>query len=235
MLKKHKNGFINIIKRCGLDPELFHGYEVRDGDYEVFKIELINSPLQFRVICSDVSYLSYNCSKAELAPGYPDSGFHFFDVMAGVETWNNNIDSVYSVFEDWINETVKEYLDEVSLPDLWANLQQQESFVSGDTLSKEDTSFFSDGEKTQLRLSINEFRLQIVNNFGPSEDQLKLIDDRLKYVADALGRLPRFDWKSLLLNSVLSISVALSLDSEKGKILYDLFKQVFLKIVYLLR
>jgi len=56
---------------------------------------------------------------------------------------------------------------------------------------------------------------------------MESIDDRLDYLTQAVDRLNKFDWKSLLISTIISISVALSFDTEKGKQLFNLFKQVF--------
>jgi hypothetical protein len=101
-------------------------------------------------------------------------------------------------------------------------------------LSDDDKSLFNDTEKIQLRLSINEFKMLINKTFCPDEYETKAIHDRLDYLAESLDRLNRIDWRSLALSTVLSISIALSLDTTKGQILIDLFKRLFSNVIRLI-
>lgn len=227
MLKKHKNRFLEIIEECGLDPENFKAYEEYISSYSGFIIEVVNSQLKFEVIVSNNSYEEFNYRYIRFGPNYTLTEFNLDETW---EAFRNTTEA----FEQWIVNHVKDYTDEQTLPDLWAQLEQQREFIPSAKMEKDDTLPYSEEEKAQLRLSINEFRLQIVNNFDHNEDQLKIIDDRLTYLSEALDRLNRVDWKAVALSSIISISTALSLNTEKGELLFNLFKQIFSKIVYLL-
>ncbi len=195
-----------------------------------FLIEYVNSPLRFEVDCSTEGYNYLDCRNTVLAKGFPLSDFHTNEFGGN---WVD-INTIYEEFALWLNNVVKEYIDEQTLPDLWAQLEQQREFIPSAKMEKDDTLPYSEEEKAQIRLSINEFRLQIVNNFKPDDYQLKVIDDRLRYLSEALDRLNRVDWKAVAITSIISFSMALSLDTEKGKLLFNLFKQIFSKVVYLL-
>jgi hypothetical protein len=96
-------------------------------------------------------------------------------------------------------------------------------------------SAFSENDKIQLRLSINELHLLIIKNFSPSVDEMKIINARLEYLSNSLDRLNRIDWRGLALSTIISISVTLSLDTEKGKLLLGLFKKVFTNVLHLMQ
>ena len=230
MLKKHKNGFIEIIKEKELDPASFEAEEFPAQDFtenEQFVIRLRNSPLLFRVTRYVDSFHRYQCE------------FTYFDELYPVKTLVREdfypIKVVYEAFGDWLDQHVSEYLDEIGSPDLWALMQHQKPLISADEIGDEDRSMFTEEERKQLRLSINDFRLLIVKTFEPSKDELKSVNDRLDYVAEALDRSPRLDWRSLMLQTLLSISIALSLSREQGEQLFDLFKQVFSAALYLIQ
>ncbi|MHA2113773.1 MAG: hypothetical protein ACW98W_20145 [Candidatus Hodarchaeales archaeon] len=231
MLKKHKNRFIEIIQGNGLRPDNFKSISNDEEEGADFILEYINSPLRFEVFCSNRSYNLFDCKRTLLAKGFPLSDFFMGE---GVFDYTE-IDTIYEIFKTWLEEVVKEYIDEQSLPDLWKQLEQQREFIPSAKMEKDDTLPYSDEEKTQLRLSINEFRLQIISNFKPDDDQMKVVDDRLNYLSEALDRLNRIDWKSVALSSLIAISTALSLDTQKGQQLFDLFKQVFSQVIHLLK
>jgi hypothetical protein len=72
-------------------------------------------------------------------------------------------------------------------------------------------------------------------NFGSNDDQLAIIDKRLKYLEESLNRLNKIDWKSLAFTTLISISTTLALDNEKTKMLLTLFKKAFEAILHLLK
>lgn len=225
MLKKYKNGFINLIKEAGLSTENFKAYEEEDSYGEYFKIEYSTGPFEFRIYENEDSYHSFNCFFQKFCP----SG-DFEESNYGI-----SIEEVYVCFGGWLEKHVKEYFNELLEPDLWDSIHPSEQLVSGNVISEEELQNFADSEKLQINLLINEFRLAIEQNFNPTQEQMNIIAGRLDYLGKGLDRLNRLDWRSLLLNSLISISIALSLNNEQGKVLYELFKQIFMKAIYLLQ
>ena len=74
----------------------------------------------------------------------------------------------------------------------------------------------------------------IVQNFDPNKEELESINARLEYLSDAMDKHNRFDWKGIAINTVIAITVALSLNPEQASQLFQLFRQVFSNLIYLL-
>jgi len=228
MLKKYKNGFIEIIQSKGFEPQDFHAKEKGADGKHGFVISFRTSHLRFVVrnpehSCDkfDYKHTSFGpvpCETEYLPPG----------------GWAD-IEEVYAAFENWLEKAVRVYINDLLEPDLWMELERQKPLVAGSILDKDETSPFSEDEKTQLRLSINEFRLLVSKTFQPSQQELEVIGNRLDYLSNRLDGLNRVDWRGLALSTIISISIALSLDTEQGRVLLNLFKQVFSKILYLLQ
>jgi hypothetical protein len=64
---------------------------------------------------------------------------------------------------------------------------------------------------------------------------LEFINERLEYLSQAVDRLNKFDWKAQALSTLISIAVNLSVDTEGGKKLFQLFSQALEFIVKHLR
>ena len=223
MLTKHKNALLTVIKKSAFDPKLF-GSEIGTIDgKDFFIIRLLNSPLQFAVRPRG-EFKSFYYHRSLFTPGFP----------LGIEQLSISPEDLVDTFEDWLDSTVKPYLDDVSTPDLWQILED----TWAETISEIDTTDylepFSEEEKTQLRLSINEFRLLIVNNFNPNKEELAAINDRLEYLSDSMDKHNKFDWKGIAIYTVITIIVTLALNPEQSQQLFQLFKQVFSNIIYLL-
>ncbi len=78
-----------------------------------------------------------------------------------------------------------------------------------------------------MRLAINDLKLLIHQQFGTTEVEQEAVVARLDYLVEASKRLNKYDWKSLAINTIISITITLSLDTEKGRQLFELFKRVF--------
>jgi hypothetical protein len=222
MLKRYKNGFFNLIKEAGLSPTDFH---VEDAIFEglpAFIISLGDTPLKFIVVSdSQIRYEDdFDFAYTTFAPDFPQ-------IPTDLTGDRFSIQDIYEQFKAWLTEHVIEYIDDLITPDLWAQIQKDKTLVNGDKISGDELTEFSKEEKIQLKLSINEFKQAIVTNFSPSETEMRIIDDRLNYLGKALDRLNRFDWRAIALSSLISITIALSLDTQKGHLLFELFKQLF--------
>ncbi len=142
-------------------------------------------------------------------------------------------DEILKVFRTWL-ESIEVALENKATPDLWLQTASYETLVGSPPTRDISTEQFSVESIYQLRLSIQELRLLVVGEFTPTQEQLKVIDDRLDYLSDALERLNQFDWKALLLSTLIGIATTLSLDTQTGKALYQLFLQAFRSAVHLL-
>ena len=224
MLKRYRNGFIDVIKEAGLSPTDFHAEENERGGTAEFIISFRDTPFKFVTSNLRPDQHHFRCFYTIFAPDFPMSstvpraGFVMIQI-------------VYIEFKNWLTGPVTDYIDDLMTPDLWAQIEKAKPLVTGDKISGDELTNFSEEEKIQLRLSINEFRLAIISNFSPSEEKMRIVEDRLHYLGEALDRLNRFDWRGIALSTILSITIALSLDTEKGRLLYELFKRAFATIL----
>lgn len=223
ILRKDKNTLLTIIQESGLDPILFTAADGTIAEENFFIIQLRNSPICFAVRpFAEFDTFQYYCST--FTPDFPLTGpYGYYDT-----------ESLHNKFTEWLNTVVKPYLDEASTPDLWQLMEDTRSDTIRDIEAPDYSESFSEDEKTRIRLSINEFRLLIVNNFNPHKEELDAINNRLKYLSDAMDKHNKFDWKGIAISTVIAIAVTLALNPEQFNQLVQLFKNVFSTIIYLL-
>jgi len=220
MLKRDKNGFIKIITNNGLEPSSFKRYEKDDVDGNPgFIIQLENSPLFFLARTNKDDYHEHDSRFINFAPNFPKSEYY------PSSNWDH-IDGVYEWFEYWLDKHVKTYLEEIDVIDLLEQLEGKALFNT-DPLRSRNTESFTKPEKERIGASIERFKKLIEVEYNPSQEQLEIIEDRLNYLTDSLERLNKVDWQGIAISTIISISIALSLDTEDGKHLFDLFKQAF--------
>ncbi len=227
MLKRYKNRLVEVVRECGFDPLVFEWKTERLGDLENNVIRPADSPIAFTIVTDkrDWNRFSYNFKKYEA--NYP---WEWTTLSV-----NHNFANIERAFTNWLSKHVQEYLKELTLPDLWQQMETQKSFISGTAMHKDEITPFSENERKLLRTSVKEFRLLVEKTFQPSQDELEIINNRLDYLTKAVDRLNRFDWKSVAIQTIISISIALSLNTEKGRTLFNLFKQAFSEILHLLQ
>ncbi len=236
MLKIYKNQLLELIEEAGLDPSLFKssdeptGHDSRFLRESRFEIEFNDTGHRCYIAVNPKNHHSFRINFTRYNPGFPWS----YVEQPQRPIYNSDIKEVKHRFAEWLEE-VKLYVEESLTPDLWVRLESEKRLLDPTRLLEIDTSPFEEDEKAQVRLVVGEFRLQLISTFSPSQDQLKLINERLDYLVESTERLNHFDWKSLALNTLIAMTVTLSLDTEKGKLLFELFKKAFAGIVYLLQ
>lgn len=224
ILRKHKNNLLSIIQESGLDPNIFTARDRAIDETDYFVIALADSNIVFGVTMWERDFTSFRCRHSEFRGDFPLSSTLYL----------GDFTSLVSRFKNWLENVVKPYLDDVNTPDLWRILEETRTYTRDKIGTPEDFKSFSNEEKLQVRLSINDFRLLIIKNFNPRKEALDSVDARLKYLSDAVEKHNKFDWKGIAINTVLAIIIALSLSPEQGNKLFQLFKEVFSHIIYLL-
>jgi hypothetical protein len=190
-----------------------------------FAVELRDTPLRFSVINLTNDFDKFQHTYTVFTPGFPEMPWRPSD----------GINELVRAFRDWIGAWVIKYIEEDQLPDFWQQLETYKPLVGDTAIGYEDTSDFSAEEQAQARQSISQFRISVLNNFDPSPDQLESIDEKLNYLARAVDRLNRLDWRALAVSTVISIAVSLSADTERGRLLFRLFPDAFRSSLKLLQ
>jgi len=220
MLKKYKNDILETIKEVGLNPEHFSATEIDSR----FIIKLLDTPLQFTFVKQDRSYHLFEYSFVTFSPK------HDKYISGNPEDFLTCI----SDFQRWLENHVAEYLNELTTPDLWKQLEDQKALLDYTHQDNDKATHFTDEQKRLIRLGLDEVLLLIKNEFQPTADEIGVINNRLDYISEALDRLNKFDWKAVLVSTIISISIALSLDTAQGNALFHMFKQVLSKAFTLL-
>ncbi|MDH3890546.1 MAG: hypothetical protein OEV49_05645 [candidate division Zixibacteria bacterium] len=227
MLRKHRNGFIEVINSGPLDLGRFETEERKIGPRHCFILGYKATPFEFAIARMGHSFDSYQWNYTRFVPDFREGAWN--------PTNGGSIDTAYSVFKKWMIDHVKRYIDELQEPDLWAQIQSQTPVVSDEPVGSDDREPFTQPEQVQLRMAIKEFRQLVIDRFETTDEHISLVDDRLDYLAEQVGLLNRINWRSLAFSTLVSITIALSLNNEQGKELFELFKQVFSNIVLLLQ
>jgi hypothetical protein len=98
-----------------------------------------------------------------------------------------------------------------------------EQLLGVENISFNETEDFSLEQKTQIKLGFAELKFILARDYANNDNQIKLINDRLDYLIDAVDRLNKTDWKGILISTVIGMITSLTLDRERGAELMNLF------------
>lgn len=224
VLKKHKNMLLQCIQEAELDPQDFSGKEEQTNGDTWFELKYKDTPLWYAVKRHEHDYGLGYVFKTLFKPGLPRAA-------PSPMAWQH----VEQDFSIWLETDLKEYLNEVNGPDLWAQIPSQKPVVSDAPVGSDDREQFTKTEQDQLQMSIKEFRQIIIEKHSPNDDQLKLIDDRLDYLSEQVSKLNRINWRSLALATLIAVIIQLTLSTEQGKELFELGQRIFSNVVLLLQ
>lgn len=220
MLKSVKNRFFEVILDSGLSHDLFTVEEL-EGTYS---IQLFDSQLYFSIKQGIDDFNKFTYMFVLFRPEFPIMESPGELDIEDIEKW----------FTLWIKSEVTPCLEELKTPDMWTHYREYIGEIPTFKTSDQEYEKFSDDEKVQIKESIDKFRLLIVENYNPIDEQLEEINERLDYLGKAIDRLNRFDWKSVALSTVIGIATNLAVDAEGGRKLFELFQEAFSQLIQLL-
>lgn len=133
----------------------------------------------------------------------------------------------------WIKSGVYPCWQEDSQTDIWEKIISSKEFFQSSVFQFNDISEFSIKEKNLVKGKLTELKKLLIERYADNNSQEDLINQKLEYIIIAIERLNKFDWKSIVISTIIGIITALSLDVEKGKELFKFFENIFKDMAYL--
>lgn len=238
MLLKYKNELLEVLINSKLDEGDFSFTSKKIKNFDAFIVKFRASKLLFMIRTNSDNYHEMDCRYVRFAPSYPLSGYfpegaNFYEDCSIVHSedpedspsyrWLDFI-SIRKIFQEWLDNDISEYIDESETTDLWAQMQSK-NLLNPDPLSNTSNIKFTKEESKEVKASISTFKNLLIEEYKPNTEELELIEERLDYLVKATERLGKTDWQGIAISAVLSISIALSLDTTRGNVLFSLFKQ----------
>ncbi len=112
-------------------------------------------------------------------------------------------DQVLELLPEWVEEIERD----TSMPDLWAELGNQQelvAFVSGPDV---ENAPFTDAERSEVLKQLDEIRQYAKTALRLSEQQMQQLDGRLRYLEEATERLGRKDWLTIAVGTIVTMAM----------------------------
>jgi hypothetical protein len=217
MLKKYKNQLAELITSLSLPVNNLSVVTENESSGSVTYIRLKDHPLYFGIIESQDSFDSFKYKHVRFSPGLPETT---------PQGYNSTFSNILNVFERWVKNDLNEYLNEAHIPDMLEGLLSSNGSFSMNTIDFNSNELFTFEERRLLKVGLEEIKTLVKESLNLTEGEFSILNSRIDYLEEASDRLNKFDWKGVLISTVLSIITTLTLDTEKGRVLYDLFSKV---------
>jgi hypothetical protein len=225
MLKKYKNELLYMIKEQHYPISDFIATEPESPDYGI-TFRLVHKPTDFQFVVWNEpgDFDSFGGLYTDFVPGLKNFYFPEYNPYC-------NINEVLVHCINWLRR-IEKYNEDLLTPDLWTNITDSQNLINETDI--ESLEYFTTVEKESVLLAIRDLKQLIEKKFEMDDTQKAIVSERLNYLAEEVHKSNKFNWKGILLNTIINISITLSLDAEKGRQLFELSKAVFGSIVRLL-
>jgi hypothetical protein len=220
MRRTHKNLIVEYLMQSEFGIDAFDLYDSQfpESKNSTF-LEVKNSRLIFRIDPYPQNFDAYSVRYVQYGPSYP------WEQPSISQSFT--IDQVIERVEMWLALEVQPYFDDEEAPDLWQEYKKGVKYLKIDDIQTNDLTYFTPDDITRIRFAIEDLKALIPEKFNITQAQIELVNQKLDYLVDVAGRAPQTDWKGIAISTVLTIIVALSLDTARGNQLWELFMQVF--------
>lgn len=223
LLKTQKNDVFNIIKNHGLDPLNFRWEKTKSNLSKGFVSCLWykDAPYYFEfdmliMLIGDkheVRYRARYCPGEEKEPVKVQTCYNWEAVSYNVKKWLMSLQK------------------EIEGPDLW---EQVSKYAPKELVTLQDergNEPFSDPELKSIRVSIDNLKIKIEQNFSLNPEQMDYVKERLDYIADKAEKFGRHDWLLFFLGCIFTIASYLTFPKEQAGLLWKLVKECFTGIL----
>jgi len=224
---KYRNELFEFLSLTKFGRDDFQLSEERIQVEDATVLAYKDTRLKFYVANSYHSYEEFKYAETYYAPSFPVTQF-----LPGRHPFLA-FDKVLNALNTWMNDHVANYVADQTATDLWSAYASSTKLIDWESVAFEQPEAFSPDEKDHLRLALQELKGLIERQFVTTAAEQQTVNQRIDYLAAGLDRLNKFDWKSVVVNTIISIVIALSFDAEKGKQLYALFKRMLSTIRHL--
>ena len=199
--KSQKNQIFEAVQSAGLDPREF---SLEDMGFELARIKHTWSGSYFILGYEGGMYVGRYVI-GEGPEGPYQAARSWKTLMARVSRWLRDI---------------KRDLD---TPDLWAELKNEAELLGGASDQANANTPFTREEQKDIERRLREVEAQVRRTYSLSAEQIRVLDAKIDYLIDAVGRLGRTDWRSMFVGVIINYVLTIGLPPESARSMFLTF------------
>lgn len=218
MRKIYRNELHRLIQQeLGYDPALFTLKEISSGETPTIEISVRETPLRFTIRNAPNSWDWFDFSTTRYRPDWASTKWY-------PTNGHLNFDQLKEHFMSWMREHPKKYFEDQDSPDNWRDWDLNRTVLDAIGPTSSDNSAFNMEEVASIERTLNAFRLETITKLELNEEEVKKLNEQIDYLIESSTRLGRKDWIMIAASTIITVVVALSLDTSKGRTLFELFR-----------
>ncbi len=218
MRKIYRNELHRIIQQeLGYDPALFTLKEISGGETPTVEISVRETPLRFTIRYAPSSWDSFDFCTTRYRPDWAPTKWY-------PQNSHLNFDQLKEHFLSWMRDHPRRYFEDQHSADSWRDWDLNRTVLDAIDTSSSDNSAFNMEQAAAIERTLNAFRVEAIEKLGLQEADIQELNERIDYLIEASSRVGRKDWIMLAASTVIGIVVTLSLDTNKGRTLFELFR-----------
>ena len=211
LLTSQKDTLFESVESSGLSPSQF--------EFQETPSLLSSGKMATRLIFKNSEYyFSFETHPNSLTAHYaiccPGNIAHTEHHNSGL--WHVQLNFV----NQWLNNLIRE----INSPNKWDRLNKEIEGIGFNFENSEDKFTVSEYEDLKQRILI----LQTgISSIGLLPEQVSAINAKLDHLTDLAKVMNKFDWKGLLVGTIITIVIQLNVNSQNAQALWTLIKQIF--------
>lgn len=218
MRKIYRNELHRIIKQeLGYDPALFVLQDISGDEGPAIRICVRDTPLCFIIRNSKTSWDMFQSSTTRYRPDWAATSWY-------PPNGHLNFDQLKEQFVVWMRQHPKKYFDDQESSDSWRDWDLNRTVLDVLDTSSIDNSPFNMEQTAAIEHTLSAFRIEAIEKLGLQDVDIQKLNEQIDYLIEASSRIGRKDWLMIAASSIITIVVTLSLDTTKGRTLFELFR-----------
>jgi len=220
MLKKYKNKLFYLIEGWGYNVKNFEFSEsttqFSNGQkLPNYILKIKDTSLGFTFHSHPNDFHQFKFTKTEFNPKFTKtapSSYQEFEL-------------VKDEFRKWLFDDLSDYFDEIDTKDFWDVIENNDEVLLKE-INFNGTTPFTKEEKDSVTLALNQFQETLLKNHQFLPAQINQIEKSVNYIKSKIDS-NKIDWKNITVGTIITLIVALNVDTDIGKMIWFFFQEMF--------
>ncbi len=188
LIRSQRNDVFKLIEKHGVSPKDFDWLRIPGSNRDVVS-QLLRHPTEY--------YSTFDRNQIWYSP---DEMRKYGMLQYGEENWAYKRDDL----DRWLRRLKRE----IEASDLWAMARQDHEFVQLTAVIDSSNTHFDEPERQCISTKLDAIRGFVLASAQLDDAQRLLVEAQIEYTRAATERLGRFDWKGVLVSTIITIAVS---------------------------
>jgi hypothetical protein len=217
LLPSQKNQVFDMIEQTELNPANFEWSETQSKYIENLWVPKIT------YAGSEFFYLFDSLGGNTLAATYSPGEEKLIDETGNLSGW--------ALQRTYVSNWLYYLRREIGRPNLWAEIAKYKFHPASEIVTNISNEPFTFQQVEQILFALKQVKTYIEQQKIASEEQMRFVNEKLDYLAEAVKRQGRKDWIYTCIGAMVTIATALTLTAEHSKVIWSLIQNAIIGVI----